>query len=334
MLETISTHTEEGIPAVPALDFVWLELTNQCNLQCIHCYSESSPQSTAGDLLDESRYLALITEAFELGCRHIQFIGGEPTLNKSLPTLIAHAAGCGYQIVEVYTNLVNLSVSLLEVFRQHRVSVATSFYACDADVHDAITQSRGSHQRTVNNLKRMLECGLPVRVGVIAMEENQAEISSAMAFLRELGVTNIRVDRVRSFGRAKTGDTCSMESLCGNCSRNILAIGPDGVVSPCIMSKQWAVGSVLTSPLRQIAASNHLLQTRRQIADVTLARHSAQGMESVSNESIGWPGPPHPCPPDSSCTPNCLPSSNCSPCSPYSSQPCQPNRWCNPSQGR
>ena len=25
------------------LDFLWLELTNRCNLQCVHCYTQSPP---------------------------------------------------------------------------------------------------------------------------------------------------------------------------------------------------------------------------------------------------------------------------------------------------
>src|SRR5208283_2388709 len=27
------------------LDFLWLELTSRCNLQCVHCYAESGPSS-------------------------------------------------------------------------------------------------------------------------------------------------------------------------------------------------------------------------------------------------------------------------------------------------
>jgi MoaA/NifB/PqqE/SkfB family radical SAM enzyme len=26
-------------PATQTLDFLWLELTNRCNLRCVHCYT-------------------------------------------------------------------------------------------------------------------------------------------------------------------------------------------------------------------------------------------------------------------------------------------------------
>lgn len=319
MPATASTRTDESAHVAPALDFVWMELTNQCNLQCLHCYSESSPHSTAKNLLDESRYSSLIIEAYELGCRKIQFIGGEPTLNKSLASLIAHAHNCGYQFIEVFSNLISLPPSLLDVFLRYQVAVATSVYASTPELHDSITRLSGSHEKTIRHIKRLLDSGTQVRVGVIVMEENKTAVDSTFAFLRNLGVSNIGFDHVRDFGRAQLQSICSMQNLCGNCANNILAIGPDGVVAPCIMSKQWAVGSALSSPLREIALSERLSQTRRQIADATA-------------DNRAWPGPPNKCNPDTFCTPNCAPSSNCSPCSPYGSQPCQPSRWCDPSQ--
>ena len=249
------------------------------------------------------------------GCRQLQFIGGEPTLNKSLPRLIAQADELGYELVEVYSNLVSLSDSLVTVFRLHRVSVATSVYANTPELHDLITQTSGSHKRTIFNIERLLKSGVPVRVGVIAMDQNKDALEATFEFLRKLGVANMGLDHVRSFGRAGAQKSCTMGNLCGNCANNILAIGPDGIVAPCIMSKEWSVGSVLKTPLREIAASQGLADTRYRIAEATASKA----------------GGPNPCHPDATCNPNCSPSYNCIPCSPNAGQPCQPNRWCNPS---
>ena len=45
-----------------ALDFVWLELTNQCNLKCTHCYAQSSPTSGKSDSLTTDEYLKLLVD--------------------------------------------------------------------------------------------------------------------------------------------------------------------------------------------------------------------------------------------------------------------------------
>ena len=55
--------------------FLWLELTNRCNLQCTHCYAESGPDADVSNQLSVGEYEHLLREAFELGCRKVQFIG-------------------------------------------------------------------------------------------------------------------------------------------------------------------------------------------------------------------------------------------------------------------
>lgn len=217
-------------------------------------------------MLKEDDYLRLIQEIRQLGSPNLQFIGGEPTLNRSLAKFIAKAREVGFSFVEVYTNLHQLSDTLLETFVCHQVAVATSFYAADPEIHDAITTHKGSFKRTVTNIQRILAAGLQLRASVIAMEQNKDSLAQTWQFIADLGVTTIDVDHVRELGRAANGGACDMGQLCGRCAGSILAIGPDGKVSPCIMSKQWSVGSVLERPLNEIAASPQLAKVRQDIA--------------------------------------------------------------------
>lgn len=302
----------------PRLDFLWLELTNRCNLQCTHCYSKSGPYSGDSDVLTEEHYLRLIQESHAIGCRQIQFIGGEPTLNKSLPVLIEQARKCGYEVIEVFTNLVSLNDALLEAFSTYSVAVATSFYSSKSSVHDRITMSIGSFKRTTGNIARILAASIDLRVGVIEMDANAGDYEATANFLKSLGVKNIGYDRVRGFGRAQAEQTCSMGDLCGQCATNVLAIGPDGVVAPCIMSKQWAVGSVLTESLAVIAESARLAETRRQIAQATVP---------VTAECQPVCGPNR-----QQCMPECGPSRQCVPCGPNAGQKCGPNSFCTPAR--
>lgn len=306
----------QELPA-PKLDFLWLELTNRCNLSCSHCYSSSSPYSGDTDVLTEADYVRLIREGRDLGCRQIQFIGGEPTLNKSLPKLIEEASKAEYHDIEVFTNLVSLSDSLRQTFLSWGVSVATSFYSSRSFTHDLITKSVGSFDRTVKNISKILADGIPLRVGIIEMEANQGHYDETVAFLRSLGVTNIGVDSVRDFGRAQAKTDCSMGDLCGQCANNVLAVGPDGVISPCIMSKAWAVGSALGGSLSEIATSQQLFEIRQQIADATQIQAMGDCQPTCG-------------PNRQQCVPECGPSKQCSPCGPNASQKCYPNNNCSP----
>jgi MoaA/NifB/PqqE/SkfB family radical SAM enzyme len=303
-------------PARGALEFLWLELTHQCNLRCVHCYADSSPETVERDLLHLEDYLRAMAEARELGCRQVQFIGGEPTLNRGLPAMIKEARRLGYELVEVYTNLVALPEKLLEALVRHRVAVATSFYSADPAEHDRITTVPGSHRRTVANIQRVLRAGLSLRVGLVPVGDPPPDTVAAEAFLRDLGVTHVKRDRVRGVGRAS--EECAMGELCGGCADNVLAIGPDGIVAPCVMSRPWQVGSILERPLGEILRSDALRDTRAAIA---LATRQA---DVTMHSSCG--------PNDPNCYPNCSPMTNCNPCAPNGGNKCQPNDWCNPAK--
>ncbi len=297
-----------------AIDFIWLELTNRCNFTCTHCYSGSGPTAGDDDCLTVRDYEAVLEKARARGCRSVQFIGGEPTLNKGLPALIEKARGFGYEQVEVFTNLFSISEALWQTFSEHKVELATSFYSASPEVFDAVTQRKGSFGRVLKNLQLAVERGLTVRVGIIVSEATKDTLDDTIALIQAHGVTHYSIDHVREFGRGAKDQPGEMENLCGQCAGNVLAVGPDGRVAPCIMSKQWSVGNLLDSTFDDIAGGVRLAETRSQIAAATEAKRSTPG--DVQNN----------------CQPyyNCNPNSQCNPCAPNGGHKCIPNHNCNP----
>ena len=294
------------------LSFLWLELTNRCNLQCTHCYAESGPGTSQQDTMSGSDYERLICEASDIGCRQLQFIGGEPTMNRDLPRLVQKAARTGYDFIEVFTNLTLLSDALIGCFKEHRVHVATSVYAAESGVHDRVTRVGGSFERTVTGLRRLLTAGIPVRAGIVAMSENSSCVEATVEFLHELGVKNVGVDRLRRFGRGALPDEKSgMEELCGSCADSTLCIAPDGGVSPCIMSKTWSIGSCRDARLRDLVHSDRLQSVRNQIRSAVSESRLKPGSYPDSETCF-------PCGPDANCPP-CAPNTSCDPttCRPY-----------------
>ena len=297
------------------VSFLWLELTNRCNLRCTHCYAESGPHAGSHDVLQRSDYERVMTEAADIGCRQVQFIGGEPTLNADLVRHIDFAARRGFTFIEVFSNLTRLDAPLIDCFRTHGVHVATSVYAATATTHDAITKTRGSFERTIASVRRLRRAEVAVRAGVIEMEQNAGQTEETIRFLKDLGVSEVRTDRLRRFGRAAADDDVPMSELCGSCAGGTLCVAPDGRVSPCIMSKQWSVGDCRTTSLAEIVQTSDLRAVREQIYATVVAPRTDPRAESC--------GPCTPCSPDTNCNP-CPPNTNCPPnqCPPY----CVPNR--------
>lgn len=224
------------------LAFLWLEITGRCQLRCEHCYAESGPEGTHGTMTAED-WRRVLDEAAVLGVRDVQLIGGEPTLHPELPRLVRHALALGLG-VEVYSNLARtIPEELWGVFAFPGVRLATSYYATDAPVHDAITTRRGSHRRTRANIDEARRRGIPLRAGVVAVDENQ-DVSATVAHLEALGIVDIGVDQLRQVGRGMRDARPEVEQLCGRCADGSLAVSPTGEVWPCVFARWLALGNV------------------------------------------------------------------------------------------
>jgi len=248
--------------AVDRLDFLWLELTGRCQLRCSHCYSSSGPEGDHGSMT-AADWRRLLDEGAELGVREVQYIGGEPTLHPGLPDLVRHALSRGLR-VEVYSNLARMTDQLWEVFALPGVRIATSYYSPEAGQHNAIT-GRRSHARTLASIREALRRGIPIRVGVVQVEEDQ-DVAAAVAQLHALGIEDVRVDQLRQVGRGVRDQAPGVDQLCGRCADGSLAVLPTGEVLPCPFARWLILGNARDTTLTEIEA--HAAQVRVELAGI------------------------------------------------------------------
>lgn len=227
-----------------ALDFIWLEITPKCNLKCVHCYADSGPKRVLSDGLNLADWYDVMKEASQLGCKKLQFIGGEPTAHPDLGDLITEARKLGFSTVEVYTNGTTIGANLKAVLKQQRVNLAFSIYGADAPIHDSVTTVSGSFDRTIACIKWALASDLTVRVGFIKMPQNTGSWIHTKHMLQEIGVKSIGIDNVRGVGRGsvQANFNSPMEELCGQCWRGKLCVTSSGDIFPCVFSRFAKVG--------------------------------------------------------------------------------------------
>jgi MoaA/NifB/PqqE/SkfB family radical SAM enzyme len=313
-------HVATDQPSKDALDFsasplqfLWLEITQHCNLRCMHCYTSSSPARKHTDI----DWLPVIEEAYELGCRQIQFIGGEPLTHPSILQYVRSARKTGFEFIEVYTNAALLSDAICDVLAENNVHVATSFYSAHAAGHEAVTLTAGSFAQTVAGIKRVLASEIPLRVGLILTggDASQAEMTS---YLLALGVDRsaIQADYVRPVGRGSkmTPYESRAKTLCGACWRGKLAVSYDGACYPCVFSRDVTVGNLRQQSLTEIVTGHRLNAFRMDY-----------GAEVLASRAVVFAGDD-----DANCTPQCDPAGTCGPtCAPTDPAPCNP--WnCSP----
>jgi MoaA/NifB/PqqE/SkfB family radical SAM enzyme len=195
-------------------------------------------------------WMRVIDDAALLGAPIVQFIGGEPTLHPDLGALMEHALD-RQMGVEVYSNLVSVPADLWPVLVRPGIRLATSWYAPAVAGHDAVTGRSGSHDRTLRNIREARRRGIPVRVGVIEVDEGQ-DTAGAAAEMQAVGAERVRIDRMREVGRGVRTGKPGVEQLCGRCADGRLAVSPDGDVWPCVFARWLVVGNVLDRSLADV----------------------------------------------------------------------------------
>ncbi len=249
---------------------LWLELSGRCNERCRHCYAEAAPEVERG--LAFETVVACLRDARALGFTTVQFTGGDPLLAPTLEPAIEVARALGLH-VEVYTNALALSAAKVAAFVRTEVRLAVSVYAREPARHDAMTGVVGSHARTLAGLRRALDAGLEVRVGIIEDGDDAEETERTVAWLRAMGVGRVGVDRVRATGRgaAWVGErgldanavthrpTLDADDGVVDVGARV-AVTWDGRVLPCIFARDYALGRIEDGSLAEIVRADRALR--------------------------------------------------------------------------
>jgi MoaA/NifB/PqqE/SkfB family radical SAM enzyme len=292
------------------LRMIWVELTSECQLSCVHCYAGSGPglghgTMTAGD------WERVMGEAAGLGAGQVVVIGGEPTLFPGLARVVRAALALGLA-VEVYSNLVRVTPVMWELFGLPGVSLAVSWYTAERAEHAVITGGRDTWRQTRANIAEAVRRGVPLRAGVVGGIVGGQRVEEAERELLALGVGSIGRDELRQFGRGTVADP---SQACGHCGRGILAVLPDGSVTPCPLTRWLRAGNVGDAPLGEIAGE--------PLAAVARVLRGPAGACNPDCQPA--------CPPAGLCSPACRPNSECRPsCGPNCQPQCVPNTACRP----
>ncbi|MFB6603687.1 radical SAM/SPASM domain-containing protein [Streptomyces noursei] len=279
--------------------FAWLEITGFCNLRCRRCYADSSPEGTHGTMTDDD-WFRVLDELAALHVRDVQFIGGEPTLHPSLPAYIAHARKHQMRI-EVFSNLTHITDEMWTALQLPGVRLAFSYYSDDGDV----TENRGSHARTRANVEKAKALGIPLRGSVINVLQGQ-RATEARRDLLDIGLRDVRTDKIRPFGRGANGAGPDITKLCGRCGRNKFAIAPNGDVWPCVFARWMTAGNVREQSLAAIYNGAAMQGARAELGHAFPDKMPTAGDPSClpdCNPSYDSCAPQLACAPDAACAP-------------------------------
>jgi radical SAM protein with 4Fe4S-binding SPASM domain len=271
---------------------VTFQITDRCHYGCVHCY-ETHGDETELTFPEIDRILG---ELADEGTLYLTLTGGEPFMRRDADDILRTARSRGFA-VKLLTTGWHIDERRADFLHSlGAVQVDLSFYAADAKIHDAVTQMRGSWERTLAAARRLRERGLLVRLKSPVMAANATQIPEIAAIARELGASAhfdakvtaredgdgsplaLRADDqtlrryyteetlggigrlTEAFGPA--APTASLDETPCRAAHDVCGINPQGLVSACHSIPEYA-GDLRRQSFREIWRESPLLRRMR-----------------------------------------------------------------------
>lgn len=169
---------KSGIPL-----YVVFDITNRCNLKCIHCYS--SEQNVE---LKTSDVYHIIDMLYENGAGIIDFGGGEPLLRNDIFKVLSYSKNAGLY-TSISTNGVLLNGGCIKNLKTLNIDqVCISLDGAKPETHNHIRNKKGTYKKAINGIKNCVNSGLNTYVSTVFMQSNICELENLYDLLNSLGI--------------------------------------------------------------------------------------------------------------------------------------------------
>lgn len=186
----------------PRLAYLFIELTDCCNLSCQHCGSRCG--QSKGTYIDTTLLLdalETIAEDFDPNRVMICLTGGEPMLHKDFYKIVQRIVELGFTW-GLTTNGTLIDRPTAEKLKQLQLpSVTISIDGLEAS-HEKLRNTPGCFSKTIEAVSALNAVGIPVQITSVIHKENFAELNDLYNLMRKLKVESWRVINMEPIGRA------------------------------------------------------------------------------------------------------------------------------------
>ena len=226
--QTVERTTQEKLPyaisnaeqlyteKVGGITSVMLELTYRCSEKCIHCYNEGATRndeevSKRGNRqeLKFDDYKRVIDELYEQGLMKVCLTGGDPFSKTFAWELIDYLYKKGIAF-DVYTNGQRIVDNVEKLANYYPRVIGVSIYSGIPEVHDYITRTKGSWERSMTVVRRLSELAVPMNLKCCVMRPNVKSYFMVADIARQYGaVPQFEISLTDSI----EGDKCASKYL-------------------------------------------------------------------------------------------------------------------------
>ena len=171
------------------LSYLRISVTDRCNFRCAYCMPEAGVELGPREhLLSFEEIARVCAVGAQLGLRKVRLTGGEPTVRRDLPTLVAMLRAIeGIQELAMTTNAARL-VELASPLRDAGLDrLNISLDTLDANKARRITR-RDTHASVMDGIEAAHRVGFPLKFNAVVMRGvNDDELPALARFAHHYG---------------------------------------------------------------------------------------------------------------------------------------------------
>lgn len=180
--KTTQEFFEEHFNGKPQLTNLHLEIISKCNERCIHCYI---PHESKINQMESDLFNNILLQCKKMNLLHLTLSGGEPMLHKDFCNFLRMCREYDFS-VNVLTNLTLLNDDILQEMKLNSLlNVQVSLYSMNSDIHDEITQVKGSFNKTQNAILKLIDNDIPLQISCPIMKQNKNCIHEVIEWAKQ-----------------------------------------------------------------------------------------------------------------------------------------------------
>jgi len=194
-----ATHASSGDLLAPL--YVAWQITNECNLACLHCIEESGPGKAFRDELDEEQVFRVLDQLMDSEVPYLSFSGGEPMVHPLFFKMVEYVCQRGSQL-KVETNGHYLTPD--NCARLKELGVKAVQVSLDGASRRTFNRIRvlGEFDTAIDGIRNLRDAQVPIEINFSPTCFNVDEIDAVVDLAHELGAYSFYTGRTMYTGNA------------------------------------------------------------------------------------------------------------------------------------
>lgn len=200
-MKTEAVVEQTGTEDLGAPLYVAWQITNECNLACLHCIEESGPGKAFKDELTPAEAAAVIDQLVKAEVPYVSFSGGEPMVRPDFFDMVERITkgGVGLKIETNGHYLTEENCARLKTLGVKAVQVSI-----DGGSPASFNKMRvhGRFETALDGIRRLRAAGVPVEVNFVPARFNIKEIGQTVDLAHQLGAYSFYTGKIMYTGNA------------------------------------------------------------------------------------------------------------------------------------